>query len=81
MTQVNEVGVSGEGYYNGNSDSLLGGKGPNPQHQQNNYPIGNPTYEYFQKEEKLHGFLSQQFPTIANPAPLGMYYDAFSAYV
>jgi len=34
--------------------------------------VANPTYEYFAKEEKLHGFLSQQFPTIANPAPLGL---------
>ena len=34
--------------------------------------ISNPTYKYFQTEEKLHGFLSQQFPTIANPAPLGL---------
>ena len=32
----------------------------------------NPTYSYYQRDEKLHGFLSQQFPTIANPAPLGL---------
>jgi hypothetical protein len=32
----------------------------------------NQTHMYFKTEEKLHGFLSQQFPTIANPAPLGL---------
>lgn len=37
-------------------------------------PVTNPGSTYYQnalKEEKLIGFLSQQFPTIANPAPLG----------
>eukprot|EP00981_Chlorochromonas_danica_P011802 scaffold4280_cov169-Ochromonas_danica.AAC.1 len=32
----------------------------------------NPNYIYYQQAEKLHGFLSRQYPTIANPAPLGL---------
>jgi uncharacterized protein len=43
--------------------------------------IANPTYRYFEKEEKLHGFLSQQFPTIANPAPLGLCAFALTTFV
>ena len=43
--------------------------------------IANPTYRYFEKEEKLHGFLSQQFPTIANPAPLGLCGFALTTFV
>lgn len=43
--------------------------------------IANPTYQYHQTEEKLHGFLSQQFPTIANPAPLGLCAFAFTTFV
>ena len=34
--------------------------------------VANPTYKYFQTEEKLHGFLSQQFPTIANPVMISI---------
>eukprot|EP01039_Chlorochromonas_danica_P003752 gene3751-4101_t len=34
--------------------------------------VQNPTYAYYKQHEKLHGFLSQQFPTIANPAPMGL---------
>lgn len=34
--------------------------------------VANPTHKYFQREEKLNSFLSQQFPTIANPAALGL---------
>jgi succinate-acetate transporter protein len=44
-------------------------------------PSANPTYDYFQKEENLHGFLSQQFPTIANPAPLGLCAFALTTFV
>ena len=33
--------------------------------------VANPTYQYLQTEEKLHGFLSQQFATTGNSAPLG----------
>lgn len=43
--------------------------------------VANPTYQYFQTEEKLHGFLSQQFPTIANPAPLGLCAFALTTFV
>ncbi len=43
--------------------------------------ITNPTYDYFEKEEKLHGFLSKQFPTIANPAPLGLCGFALTTFV
>jgi len=43
--------------------------------------ITNPTYKYFEKEEKLHGFLSQQFPTTANPAPLGLAAFALTTFV
>lgn len=42
--------------------------------------VGNPTFQYPQTEEKLHGFLSQQFPTIANPAPLGLAAFAFTTF-
>lgn len=34
--------------------------------------VANPTYEYAIKGEHFQGFLSRQFPTIANPAPLGL---------
>lgn len=44
-------------------------------------PIANPTYKYFETNEKLHGFLSQQFPTIANPAPLGLCGFALTTFV
>jgi succinate-acetate transporter protein len=43
--------------------------------------VANPGYKYFQTEEKLHGFLSQQFPTIANPAPLGLCAFALTTFV
>eukprot|EP01039_Chlorochromonas_danica_P009316 gene9316-10284_t len=43
--------------------------------------VQNPTYMYFQHSEKLHGFLSQQFPTIANPAPLGLCGFALTTFV
>eukprot|EP00981_Chlorochromonas_danica_P014772 scaffold8784_cov195-Ochromonas_danica.AAC.1 len=43
--------------------------------------VMNPTYGYFQTQEKLHGFLSQQFPTIANPAPLGFCAFALTTFV
>ena len=43
--------------------------------------ITNPTYRYYEKEEKLHGFLSQQFPTTANPAPLGLAAFALTTFV
>ena len=43
--------------------------------------VQNPTYTYFQTNEKLHGFLSQQFPTIANPAPLGLCGFALTTFV
>ena len=49
--------------------------------QYNEPPVANPTYKYFQTEEKLHGFLSQQFPTIANPAPLGLCAFALTTFV
>lgn len=44
-------------------------------------PITNPTWEYYAREEKLHGFLSQQFPTTANPAPLGLCGFALTTFV
>lgn len=44
-------------------------------------PITNPTWEYYTREEKLHGFLSQQFPTTANPAPLGLCGFALTTFV
>jgi succinate-acetate transporter protein len=43
--------------------------------------IHNPTYDYFQRDEKLNGFLSQQYPTIANPAPLGLGGFALTTFV
>lgn len=43
--------------------------------------VANPTYDYFQREEKLQGFLSKQFPTIANPAPLGLCGFALTTFV
>lgn len=44
-------------------------------------PITNPTWDYYTREEKLHGFLSQQFPTTANPAPLGLCGFALTTFV
>lgn len=41
----------------------------------------NPTYEYLEREEKVHGFLSKQFPTIANPAPLGLCAFALTTFI
>ena len=41
----------------------------------------NRSYAYFEREEKLNGFLSQQFPTIANPAPLGLCAFALTTFV
>jgi hypothetical protein len=43
--------------------------------------LSNAGYEYYKREEKLHGFLSQQFPTIANPAPLGLCGFALTTFV
>ena len=43
--------------------------------------VANPTYEYFEREEKVHGYLSKQFPTIANPAPLGLCAFAMTVFV
>jgi len=34
--------------------------------------VTNPNYEYANNVEKYQGFLSRQFPTTANPAPLGL---------
>lgn len=34
--------------------------------------VTNPTYDYLESVEKVHGYLSKQFPTTANPAPLGL---------
>ncbi len=50
-------------------------------HTENGAIITNPTYDYFEKEEKLNGFLSKQFPTIANPAPLGLCGFALTTFV
>ena len=55
-----------------NKDIELGTTGYKQVPQLGNALVTNPTYDYFQKEDKLHGFLSQQFPTTANPAPLGL---------
>jgi len=43
--------------------------------------VANPTYEYFEKEEQIRGYLSRQFPTIANPAPLGLCGFALTTFV
>lgn len=43
--------------------------------------VANPTHLYFEREEKLNGFLSQQFPTIANPSPLGLCAFALTTFV
>ncbi len=53
-------------------DIELGTNGFKQVPQVGNALVSNPTYDYFQKEDKLSGFLSQQFPTTANPAPLGL---------
>ncbi len=50
-------------------------------HTENGAIIANPTYDYFNREEKLQGFLSKQFPTIANPAPLGLCGFALTTFV
>jgi len=44
-------------------------------------PNANPTHAYFETHEKLHGFLSKQYPTIANPAPLGLCGFALTTFV
>lgn len=43
--------------------------------------VSNPTYDYYEKEEKLQGYLSKQFPTTANPAPLGLCAFALTTFV
>ena len=43
--------------------------------------VTNPTFEYFDKIEKVHGYLSKQFPTTANPAPLGLCAFALTTFV
>lgn len=43
--------------------------------------VANPTYEYAVKSEHFQGFLSRQFPTIANPAPLGLCAFALTTFV
>lgn len=40
----------------------------------------NHTYEYLNKED-VRGHFSQQFPTIANPAPLGLCAFALTTFV
>jgi len=42
--------------------------------------LANPGFNN-EKEDKLHGFLSRQFPTIANPAPLGLCGFALTTFV
>lgn len=44
-------------------------------------PPANPTWEYMEREEKVHGFLSKQFPTLANPAPLGLCGFALTTFI
>lgn len=45
--------------------------------------VANPTYQYANsiKGEHWQGFLSRQFPTIANPAPLGLCAFALTTFV
>lgn len=43
--------------------------------------IHNPTYQYLNEVEKVQGYLSKQFPTIANPAPLGLCGFALTTFV
>ena len=43
--------------------------------------IQNPTFAYYETHEKLHGFLSKQYPTIGNPAPLGLCAFALTTFV
>jgi hypothetical protein len=43
--------------------------------------ISNPTFDYLKTEEKVRGFLSQQYPTTANPAPLGLCAFALTTFV
>lgn len=43
--------------------------------------ITNPNYEYANSIEKYQGYLSKQFPTTANPAPLGLCGFALTCFV
>lgn len=43
--------------------------------------ITNPNYDYANNVEKYQGFLSKQFPTTANPAPLGLCAFALTTFV
>jgi len=43
--------------------------------------ITNPNFDYANSIEHYQGFLSKQFPTTANPAPLGMNAFALSLLV
>ncbi len=41
----------------------------------------NMRWEFFQKEEQIYGYLSRQFPTTGNPAPLGLGGFALTTFV
>jgi succinate-acetate transporter protein len=43
--------------------------------------ISNPNFDYANNVEKYQGFLSKQFPTTANPAPLGLCGFALTTFV
>ena len=43
--------------------------------------ITNPNYKYTNNIEHYQGFLSKQFPTTANPAPLGLCGFALTTFV
>ncbi len=43
--------------------------------------IHDPSFDYLEREEKVHGYLSKQFPTIANPAPLGLCSFALTCFI
>jgi hypothetical protein len=66
------------------SDIELGvsvSRGASPPNVRVDPAVGNPTYAYLEREEKVHGFLSRQFPTIANPAPLGLCAFALTTFI
>jgi hypothetical protein len=43
--------------------------------------IRNLRWEFFEKEERIYGYLSKQYPTTANPAPLGLCGFALTTFV
>jgi len=47
----------------------------------NGAQITNPNFDYANSVEHYQGFLSRQFPTTANPAPLGLCGFALTTFV